>query len=409
MGRLRTLNVDVTAVTPLWMGGAGYQAELRPPTVRGCMRFWFRALAGGLLGESLADVWQAETAVYGSTQRTSTFGVLLDGQPQIVQSVAGVADNLPGIAYMYWSLFQQKRSAIAVGERFRLQLRSRPFNLAPVQVKGQTLTAELGFELAAASLWLLFRLGGVGGRTRRTAGGMRASAEPEGWPTSLPPLVSQATTPAELAVELGRGIHQVRRLVPWPEQPMNDIASYDLLHPRVCQLYLTDKTFPTWWEAVNWSGEVFRAFRIAHKLDASGIAALLLKGKFLLKNIQRAVLGLPLVFYFKSIVADLVSKGMDQRDARRKATATVAPARGQARSSPLFFRIVQLAGPEPAYCVLTGVFRSRLLPDDELTIKPSDFAIRPVSLKLESDFGIIDRWFEYVRTQGVGLLPVAIS
>ena len=50
MGRLRSLEVEVEAVTPLWIGGASAQAELRPPSVRGCMRFWFRALAGGLLG-----------------------------------------------------------------------------------------------------------------------------------------------------------------------------------------------------------------------------------------------------------------------------------------------------------------------------------------------------------------------
>ena len=52
----------------------------------------------------------------------------------------------------------------------------------------------------------------------------------------------------------------------------------------------------------------------------------------------------------------------------------VSPTRGQARASPLFFRIVPLAGPQPAYAVLMGLFRSRLLPDDDMTIKPGDRA-----------------------------------
>ena len=47
--------------------GRDRQAELRPPSVRGCLRFWFRALAGGLLGEVLKDILEAESAVYGNT------------------------------------------------------------------------------------------------------------------------------------------------------------------------------------------------------------------------------------------------------------------------------------------------------------------------------------------------------
>ncbi len=60
MAGLRSLDVQLEAVTPLWIGGASLQAELRPPSVRGCLRFWFRALAGGLMGEVLNDVKQAE-------------------------------------------------------------------------------------------------------------------------------------------------------------------------------------------------------------------------------------------------------------------------------------------------------------------------------------------------------------
>lgn len=409
MGRLRALEVELEAVTPLWIGGASAQSELRPPSVRGCMRFWFRALAGGLLGESLENVWQAESAVYGNTQRASSVAVLMDGQPQTSASLTSETDPLPGIAYLFWSTFQQKRDAIAVGERFRLALRSRPFTFPPVEVQGRKLAMADGFELASASLWLLLRLGGVGARARRTAGGMRAVADPDGWPTSLPPLVSRAATPAELASELGDGIRRVRQVAGWPEQPLPDVSSYDLLHPRVCQLYLTERTFTSWWEAANWLGEQFRAFRIAHKLDASGIAALLLKGKMTARTIQRAVLGLPIVFFFKSMLAELTARGLDPREARRKASATVSPARGQARSSPLFFRIVPLAGPQPAYGVLMGLFRSRLLPDDEMIVKPGDAALRPVRLPLPPDFSVIERWFDHVRGQGVGLLPVAIS
>src|SRR5262249_54181476 len=148
-------------------------------------------------------------------------------------------------------------------------------------------------------LWLLLRLGGVGARSRRCAGGMRALAEPAGWPASLPPLVSRATTPAELAAELSAGIQQVRRATRWMARPPADPSSFDVLHERVCQVYLADKVFDTWWEAVNWAGETFHAFRIEHKMDATAVALLLTQGRMAARTIVRAILGLPIQFFFK--------------------------------------------------------------------------------------------------------------
>jgi len=214
--------------------------------------------------------------------------------------------------------------------------------------------------------------------------------------------------PAGLAAELSEGVRRVRQAAGWTARPPADPSSYDILHERVCELYIADVTFPSWWEAVNWAGETFRAFRIEHKMDASGVAALLTQGRLAVRTIQRAALGLPIAFFFKSIFAELTGKGVDPREARPKASATVSPARGLGRASPLFFRVVRLAGDPASYGVLMGLFRSRLLPDHEMTVKPGDFSIRPVRVDVPADFSVIDRWFEHVRGQGVGLQPVAL-
>ena len=408
MAGLRSVEVELEAVTPLWIGGASRQAELRPPSVRGHLRFWFRALAGGLLGEELRTVCEAESAVFGNTTRASSVVVRLFGSPRTGVSVVGETQQLPGLAYMFWSVLQQRRDAILPGERFRLRLNSRPFPFAPVEVVGRTLGMTESFEMAAASLWLLVRLGGVGARMRRGAGGMSAVADPTGWPDCLPPLVSTARTPAELAAELSAGLERVRQAAGWSARPPTDPSSYDILHERVCQFYLADTTFPSWWDAVNWAGEHFRAFRIEHKLDASGVAALLVQGRMAARTIQRAILGLPITFFFKSIFAELTSRGIDPREARRKASATVSPSRGLGRTSPLFFRILPLAGTPTSYAVLMGVFRSRFLPEHEMVVKPADFSLRPDRVDVPTDYSLIDRWFDHVRRQQVGLLPVSL-
>ncbi len=408
MAGLTTMEVELEVVTPLWIGGASRQSELRPPSVRGCLRFWFRALAGGLLGEDLKNVWEAESAVFGNTTRASSVVVRLFGSPRTSVSVVDEAEQLPGLAYMFWSVFQQKRAAFLPGERFRLRLNSRPFPFAPVEVMGRTLGMTESFEMAAASLWLLVRLGGVGARARRGAGGMAAVADPAGWPNCLPSLLSTASTPAELAAELSHGLERVRLATGWNARPPGDPSSFDILHERVCQLHLADITFPSWWQALNWAGEQFRAFRIEQKLDATGVAALLVQGRMAARTIQRAILGLPITFFFKSIFAELTGRGMDPREARRKASATVSPSRGLGRASPLFFRILPLAGTPTSYTVLMGLFRSQFLPDHEMTVKPADFSLRPARVGVPPDYSLVDRWFDHVRTQGVGLLSVPL-
>ncbi len=408
MAGLTSLEVELEAVTPLWRGGASKQAELRPPSLRGYMRYWFRALAGGLLGAELKNVWEAEGAVFGSTIRASSVVVRLFGSPRTSVTVVGDVEQLPGLAYMFWSVLQQKRDAILPGERFRLRLNSRPFPFAPVEVAGRTVGMAESFELAAASLWLLVRLGGAGARSRRGAGTMCAVAEPAGWPERLPSLISKATTPAELAAELGAGLERVRQTAGWSARPPTDPSSYDILHERVCQFYLADTTFPTWWEAVNWAGEQFHVFRVEHRLDASGVAALLVQGRLAARTIQRAILGLPITFFFKSIFAELTGRGIDPREARRKASATVSPVRGLGRTSPLFFRILPLAGTPTSYVVLMGVFRSQFLPDHEMVVKPVDFSLRPARVDVPTDYSLIDRWFDHVRRQHVGLLPLPL-
>ncbi|HID77890.1 MAG TPA: type III-B CRISPR module RAMP protein Cmr1 [Planctomycetaceae bacterium] len=56
------IRLPLEAVTPVWMAGAGRRAEVRAPTVRGCLRFWLRALLGGPFVEDLKTLAAAEAA-----------------------------------------------------------------------------------------------------------------------------------------------------------------------------------------------------------------------------------------------------------------------------------------------------------------------------------------------------------
>jgi len=406
MGRLKTLDLELEAITPLWMGGANYRPELRAPSVRGLMRFWFRALAGSVL--DMDEMRTAEAAVFGRAGRASSVAVRLRGAVRTGRSPVAPGE-FPGVAYMHWSLYQRNRDAILPGERFQLRLQTRPLALAPVEVHGCVMTPDDCLSLAAASVWLLVRLGGVGARARRCAGTIAPLGEPEGWPADLPPLTSVAGTPGELAGEISAGLKQIGQWTGWPSHMPEIPSPYNILHPAVAQIHVVDRTFPSWWEAVDWAGQTFQTFRRAQVDDAQAVAGLLTRGRLVARTIQRAALGLPLVFFFKSMFQAMTSEGVDPRDARSRASATVSPRRGQARASPLIFRVVRLAGQPPAYAVVMLLFRARFLPENQMTIRPQQRGARFVDVSVPENYQIVDRWFAHVAEQHAPLLDVPLS
>jgi len=67
------LKFKLETVTPLFCGGAdkGLVPELRASSIRGALRFWLRALLGGVLGDRPDEIFRHESQVFGSTDHAS--------------------------------------------------------------------------------------------------------------------------------------------------------------------------------------------------------------------------------------------------------------------------------------------------------------------------------------------------
>ncbi|OPX37917.1 MAG: type III-B CRISPR module RAMP protein Cmr1 [Desulfobacteraceae bacterium 4484_190.1] len=66
---------EAEVVTPLFLGGADpRKAELRAPSIKGALRFWWRALYGS---DDLEDMKKRENAIFGSTSQKASFSVKL--------------------------------------------------------------------------------------------------------------------------------------------------------------------------------------------------------------------------------------------------------------------------------------------------------------------------------------------
>ena len=68
---MHKLQADFKIVTPIFMSGANQDdVELRPPSIKGVLRFWWRALAYSKFDNKMEDLHKEEEKLFGST-RTS--------------------------------------------------------------------------------------------------------------------------------------------------------------------------------------------------------------------------------------------------------------------------------------------------------------------------------------------------
>lgn len=146
------LDLDVDLVSPALIGGANPRKldeppGLRPPSVRGALRFWSRALTDG------DRAWTLETELFGAIERGQRIAVL----PSAAATSRDQADLFPS------KPDEQSRSStprIALGSAFRLRFR---------------LPADLdraARDRFQAVLWTWLHLGTIGSRGRRGYGSL---------------------------------------------------------------------------------------------------------------------------------------------------------------------------------------------------------------------------------------------
>ncbi len=285
------VRIPLVTVTPLFLAGAEPRGapELRAPSVRGALRFWLRALAGGCYGtdgEGLKRVRELEARVFGDSGGKDGFGaskvvVTLDGssvEPQewrpIRQSRERRGDREPGagINYLYWSMGEQR----ARGE----QLASKRY-FPPDSRFELTLTTRRGTEPSLArealyhtvrATWLLVHLGGLGARARRTAGSLAAELalrrDQDGTvrrvrirhldlPFQLSPV------PADAARELGEGLSLARRRLGVGRSVNRQRPAFEVLDPGWCKIWVFGawQGRDAWMEAVDTVGSWLREIR----------------------------------------------------------------------------------------------------------------------------------------------------
>jgi CRISPR-associated protein Cmr1 len=273
-----TVRLQVT--TPLFNGGAtpedgagpeeGISGDaVRVASLRGAMRFWFRALAGLAVGPKLHKLAAVERRVFGGTDVSSPVKLrILDqppltppGQPEFAKEDGRWIVYLLGQGLGDLRFQRVRRPYVAPGEHVSVQ-----FRVAGGEPEG---------ALVLASLWLLCAYGGLGARTRRGFGGLRIvdvdGPLPAPWTPSA--LKSPNLAHYEKLTSLwpdgsvGACMRILRDLVGGDDfDPSGAWSSGPPTYPVLSRSYAPartsgGKTFPGWDSVLAHAGEQLRYFR----------------------------------------------------------------------------------------------------------------------------------------------------
>ena len=352
--------LHLETVTPLFLGGADPRGEpeLRAASFRGALRFWLRALLGGMIGDKNLDALrQAEAAVLGSTETGASPVVVrihnLSGGAPIPFSAIGSGKQ--GLAYLFFATRgtqnEPERKAIPAGSSFELELSLR------------TGTQDRdALPKAYAALWLLTHLGGLGARSRRGAGSLQVTRIQGNAPNlALPSLEIRASAPKQLQTELQEGLSKLRKSTGGTAS-VDCPSRFDVLHPDVCKVWVVDKEFSSWEEALDAIGQRMQQFRSRRPPDYQNVKNAV-QGKHLTQPIERAAFGLPIVFFFSSLFKQYIQQGMKKDKARTKATGILEGNEHDRRASPLFIHVTRLSNRK--YALVLTFFQAQFLEEGE--------------------------------------------
>jgi CRISPR-associated protein Cmr1 len=242
--------IEVT--TPLFCGGADQKntpADLRPPSIRGAMRFWFRAMMGSVVPD-LESLQRTEALLFGNTEARSPLMIRVSPQGIPQRSNKGskiFSGRFPGLTYLSCqSLFnfhgKLLRPAILPGARFRISLSLR-HSRASVEMK----------TIVRDTFWLLTVFGGIGARTRRCFGGFRLM-DTDREQVSAEMLEKRIKTIRENFTSFAAQV--VKGVSPPSGQP-----AFSCFFPEYYSLQVIDQRQGEWKQILEWCGKKVRDFR----------------------------------------------------------------------------------------------------------------------------------------------------
>ncbi|BCB96578.1 hypothetical protein JZK55_15000 [Dissulfurispira thermophila] len=158
---MKTVGFTLTTITPMFLSGIDSRTpELRAPSIKGAMRFWWRALKAE---PDIDKLRKKEDQIFGSSDEKigrAKFSIRVSQIDKKSPSTYKNPDKYDPVGYHFYSVFMEggrERYYSPEENRFKIILTSQDEGI---------------LKIASASLWALVYLGAIGTRARRGAGNM---------------------------------------------------------------------------------------------------------------------------------------------------------------------------------------------------------------------------------------------
>lgn len=149
------IRFPLVGVSPLFVAGAVQNnPEIRTQSIRGQLRFWYRAYLGAIETDT-EEIYKLESDIFGSTSRASAVSI----------QVRRILSDFKRIRPVPHSSRVRFQSQAMVNTEFELRYIVPPAVPYPTQLSHAT------------SLWIL--LGGIGRRSRRMMGSVQLASRPK--------------------------------------------------------------------------------------------------------------------------------------------------------------------------------------------------------------------------------------
>ena len=162
--------------TPMFLGSSNNEiAEIRPPSFKGVLRFWFRALALSELNGDMYEVERLESAIFGTTkgerQQKALYSIKIE-KNNIQSKGIGTNEGRQGIVYLGYGLIDKKlkynRNFIESNNKIKITL-IKNFGIK-VNISDADFETSMGLLVNALKCIGIF--GGLGSRVRRGFGSL---------------------------------------------------------------------------------------------------------------------------------------------------------------------------------------------------------------------------------------------
>ena len=216
---MEKLEVTFRIVTPMFLGGAdpNIQAELRPPSIKGAMRYWYRAIYPN-------EDHKVETRIFGGTDADAGQARILLRLSDIHQIEGKKEDarwaksKIPYLGYGIFSLketgeyytdssgrqkerkeFRPSRPFLDQESSFKLTIIFKPFRAGEKGKKYNEKDYKQDKIKVQQALWAMVMFGGLGARSRKGFGSLVVT-EQNGM-DNLPSLMPQDINELEQAIK----------------------------------------------------------------------------------------------------------------------------------------------------------------------------------------------------------------